>query len=209
MMSSNKLEVLQKAVASMRLFGDVALYSHVVKGATYYIALYGKYPALATGKTGLTELERRTGKTGYWVRKIDSRKVKLEVAAVPVKAAAPETVVVAQMPVVVPVVVAPLPVVETPPLVSTPVVVEKFYAIQMMSLSKLENLKAAVESMGLSDSVSLYSHQVKGKTLYIALYGKYTGWTAGKAGLAELEQRTGKTGYWLRNIDSSKVKSVD
>lgn len=209
-MSVPTLEELQKGVDSLGLAGDVVLYSQVVKGKTSYIALYGKYSDWSAGKVGLAELERLTGKTGYWLRNIDSSKVNIEVAVVPVKAAAPEPVVMANVPVAVPVVIAkPLPVVLTPPSESKPVVAEKFYGIQMMSFAKLDSLQKAVDSMGLADDVALFRHVVKGKTFYIAVYGKYSDWSAGKIGLAELEQRTGKTGYWLRKIDSSKVKSVD
>ncbi len=199
-MSVPKLEELQKAVDSLGLASDVVLYSQVVKGKTSYIALYGKYPDWSAGKAGLAELERLTGKTGYWLRNIDSRKVNIE-------AVAPEM---ASMSAAIPVVVAkPLPVVRTPPAESKPIVVESFYSIQLMSFEKLDQLQKAIDSMGLTDDVALYSHVVKGSTYYIALYGYYSDWSAGKIGLAEIEKRTGKKGYWLRKIDSKKVIAVD
>ncbi len=142
--------------------------------------------------------------------------VKLPVVAdvAAVKVAEQESVVMANVPVSVPLDVAtPASVVPmaqvTPAVESKPAAGEKFYAIQMMSLSTLESLKDTVNSMGLSEDVALYSHVVKGKTYYISLYGKYPNRSAGKTGLAELERRTSKTGYWLRKIDSSKIKSVD
>ncbi len=140
--------------------------------------------------------------------------VKLPVAVADVasvKAIVPEPVVMANVsaPVSVATSAAIVPMVQaTPQAESKPVVGEKFYAIQMVSLSTLDSLKNTMDSMGLGDDVALYSHVVKGKTYYISLYGKYPDWSAGKKGLAELEQRTGKTGYWLRKIDSSKIKAV-
>ncbi len=137
--------------------------------------------------------------------------VKFPVAdVVSVKTTVPEPVVMANVSAPVSVAaVAATPASIVPMTESKPVVAEKFYAIQMMSLSTLDGLKNMVNSMGLSNDVALYSHVVKGKTYYISLYGKYPNWSTGKTGLAELEQRTGKTGYWLRKIDSSKIKIVD
>ena len=219
MMSLSKKDQLKKAVASMGLTDDVALYSHIVKGKTYFIALYGKYPDWAAGKAGLAELGQRTGKTGYWLRKVDSSKLEaLEKAVVspepvvesvvtPVNAGVVDAV---PLVVVAPVekMMSPSPS-PSPSPQSEPVAVEKYYAIKMMSLSKLDQLKEAVATIGLTDGVALYSHIVKGKTYYIALYGKYPDWSSGKAGLAELEQRTGKTGYWLYKVDSSKLEAID
>lgn len=209
MMSFSTFEQLKAAVESMELANNVGMYSQVVKGDTSYIALYGDYPGWSAGKIGLAELQQRTGKTDYWLRKIESSKLKLRAIALPVvskavvKASSPKPVSVLA--------VVAMPVVQAAQSAPQPkaAAVEKFYAVQLMSFAKLEQLKSVVASAGLTDDVALYSHVVKGKTYFIALYGHYPAWAAGKQGLAELEQRTGKTGYWLRKIDSSKVKAVD
>jgi len=217
--SSSYPEALKAKVAAMGLANEVDYYKKTEAGNDYYFAAYGNFTSRGEAKPTQLELSVRTNNPDLWVRKLENSQhvenIDLEkvvvvspepdvaIAVVSEKAA---TVVAAPLIMAVPEEKTVSPVLQ-PEL--KPVVVEKFYAIQMMSLSKLEQVKKAVASMGLANDVALHSRVLKDKTFYIALYGKYPSWAAGKAGLAELEQRTGKTGYWLRKVDSSKLEAVD
>jgi len=216
--SSSHPEELKARMDAMGLADDVDYYKKTELDNEYYFAAYGNFANRSEAKSTQLELSVRTQNPDLWVRKLENSQyvenIALEkavvssvsrvastvmLAKVATAVAAPEVMIVSEERTVSP---APQP-------ESKSEVTEKFYAIQVMSLLKLDQLKKAVVSMGLENEVALYSHLLKDKTYYIALYGKYSNWSAGKAGLAELEQRTGKTGYWLRKVDSSKLETVN
>jgi len=213
--SSSRPDELKAKVVEMGLADEVDYYKKIEAGNEYYFAAHGNFTSRGEAKSAQLELSVRTNNPDLWVRKLENSQY-LENIDLENSVGLSEQVVASE--------VMPVTVVEAPLMMARseektvspapqselkPVVVEKYYAIQMMSFSKLDQLKKAVVSMGLENDVALYSHMVKGKTYFISLYGHYSDWTGGKAGLAELEQRTGKTGYWLRKVDSSKLKAVD
>ena len=113
----------------------------------------------------------------------------------------------------VPVIVAK-PVVETAALeaklVSPPPLPENFYTIQLASFTDFDRMVRAIDAMGLKGLADYYSHEVKGKTYFIATYGKYQTRDEAKSGVAEVRKLIGKQDFefWLRQLDSSKVVAL-
>lgn len=201
--SDSDLDALVAAMARLGLDGEVDYYREVDGDNAYYVAAFGRYVARDEAKTDRLKLRVRTENPDLWVRNIeDSQRIEdLDAHQAAVRATA----------VVEPAVTQVMPAATVDPVseaASRDHEPTPFYAIQMMSFSDPEQLRHAVAAMGMEDEVGLYRHQVKGRTYFIALYGDYPSWEAGKAGLTELEQRTGKTDYWLRRIDGGKVEAL-
>lgn len=118
----------------------------------------------------------------------------------PVSEPVVEPVIVAEPVVVVPVVEEPSPAPEP----------EKFYTLQLGTFTVFDRLVKVVDAMGLEGLVVYYSYVVKGKTYYIATYGKYETRDQAKLGIEEVRKITGKQGfeYWLRQLDSSKFVAL-
>ncbi|ALP51973.1 hypothetical protein Tel_01805 [Candidatus Tenderia electrophaga] len=211
--SDNRLADLEHRVTKMGLAGEVDYYRHEEGSEVYYIAGFGTYAAREEAKADRLRVRVRTEVPDMWVRSLDNSRLVEDVAAV--KQAETRARANRPSPSFTPVALSSVAKTQTPApkrqdkAEPKPVVAESFYAVQMMSYSAAEPLKKAVQSLELDDDVGLYSHVVKGETYFIALYGHYPDWSAGKEGLADLERRTGKSGYWLRKIDGSKVRPVE
>ncbi|HGX92835.1 MAG TPA: outer membrane protein assembly factor BamD [Candidatus Tenderia sp.] len=74
----------------------------------------------------------------------------------------------------------------------------RYYTIQLAGTTKKSWLDTFFSEKKLGNEAAFYTSRRKGQRWYTALYGSYPSYKAAKAAVAELEEKTGIKGLWIR-----------
>jgi hypothetical protein len=78
------------------------------------------------------------------------------------------------------------------------------YIIQISSSENLRSLERTISKLGVTDDVSYFSRQLKGKMWHSALFGNYDDYASAKKAVPALQARTGLKDLWVRRYGAIK-----